>query len=366
MALRKEKRTKNNLKPLKNYPKQKIIEDKHSSESVYPSTSFLITGAHTDLPTVEETIVHPDISSKITSDTENESFDDSLDKDYSPSDSSTDSDKIEQTSKCKRNKKPQTDQWQMNVSKSKRLKGESHISRRGKIRQVKNMKPRKSAPYKDKRFLEPSKKVINLHETYLKDAEDVGKMAVGFTYFKNMFCKLNLSVFKPKKDQCDLCVSAKMGHVTPTEHQNHLAAKDLAQGEKASDKLRAADDSSVSVWTMDTQGVLFCPNTTASALYYRTKLQVHNFTLHNMTTNNGYCYIWDELEGDLSSEVFTSIQFQHFQTFLKNNPQVKELIIWSDGCSYQNKNNTLANAYLQLSIETGIRIFQKYLVVGKQ
>ena len=77
---------------------------------------------------------HPDITSKLTSDTENESFDDSLVEDNSPSDLSTDSstdsstdlDKVEKTLKRKRNKKLHL--WKMNVSKSKRLKGENHIS----------------------------------------------------------------------------------------------------------------------------------------------------------------------------------------------------------------------------------------------
>ena len=88
----------------------------------------------------------------------------------------------------------------------------------------------------------------------------------------------------------------------------------------------------VSVWTMDVQAVLLCPNTKASSMY--NKLQVHNLTFYNSQTKEGYCYVWDETDGDLSSEVFASIQYQHFDTYLAMHQKVKTLIVWSDGCGY--------------------------------
>ena len=83
-----------------------------------------------------------------------------------------------------------------------------------------------------------------------------------------------------------------------------------------------------------------------------------------MNTGEGFCYVWDETQGDLSSDVFASIQTEHFREYLKNNTTVKEVIVWSDNCSYQNKNSALANAYLRLANEIGVTITQKYLIQG--
>ena len=76
--------------------------------------------------------------------------------------------------------------------------------------------------------------------------------------------------------------------------------------------------------------------TKASSLYYKTKLQVHNFTLFNLNTKEGYCYLWNETEGDLSSEIFAHLRYRHFERVIKDNPDLKEIVVWSDGCRYQN------------------------------
>lgn len=65
----------------------------------------------------------------------------------------------------------------------------------------------------------------------------------------------------------------------------------------------------ISVWTVDVQAVLIYPKTKASTMYYKTKLQVHNYTCFNLGNKEGYCYPWKEHEGDLSAEVFAHLQF---------------------------------------------------------
>ena len=119
-----------------------------------------------------------------------------------------------------------------------------------------------------------------------------------------------------------------------------------------------------SVWTLDVQAVLLSPKTKPSALYYKTKLQLHNLSFYNLKTSEGYCYVWDETEGDVNSEVFAYLQYKHFSTVLDAHPEIEEIIIWSDGCTYQNRNTCLANSLLDLAIKFGKKIVQKYMVVG--
>ena len=111
-----------------------------------------------------------------------------------------------------------------------------------------------------------------------------------------------------------------------------MTAKDQARAEKTAEKTAANKEKSV--WTMNLQAVLLCPKTKVSALYYKTKLQVYNLALFNMSSKEGYFYVWEETQGDLSSEVFALLQYSHFDRFLCNNPMVKKFVIWSDGCGY--------------------------------
>jgi hypothetical protein len=57
----------------------------------------------------------------------------------------------------------------------------------------------------------------------------------------------------------------------------------------------------ITVITMDLQAVLLCPSLKASALYYKTKLSCHDFTIYDMKTRNVFCYFWTESEGDQTS-----------------------------------------------------------------
>ena len=221
---------------------------------------------------------------------------------------------------------------------------------------------RNTPSYQNKRFLEPGTTIANLHHEYRKAAEQGGHRSVCIKIFSETFHDLNYSVFIPRKDQCDICVSTKHGNTDEATYKAHIQAKNDAREEKAKDK--DDESSKTSVWTVDVQAVLLCPKTRASAMYYKTKLQVHNLSFFNLKTREGYCYVWDETQGDVNSEMFAYLQYQHFCDVLDAHPEIKEVIIWSDGCTYQNRNTNLANSLLHLAITRGVKIVQKYLVVG--
>ena len=115
---------------------------------------------------------------------------------------------------------------------------------------------------------------------------------------------------------------------------------------------------------MDLQAVLLYRKTKASNLYYKTKLQVHNFTLFDLISKEGYCYLWNESEGDLSSEVYAHLQYNYFVRIIIDNPNIENIVVWSDGCGYQNRNANVDNAFSQLSRQYRVVITQKYIVAG--
>ena len=208
-----------------------------------------------------------------------------------------------------------------------------------------------------KKYLEPiwpSKAA--LYRNYVEYCKDKSIKALSLKTFHEEFALNNLGLYYPKKDQCDLCVSYKAGNVDEQVFNSHISRKDRAREEKSSDKSNAR-----LVFTMDLQSILLCPMLKASKIYYKKKLVVHNYTLYNLITSDAYCFLWHEAEGRVTSNEFATILFNFIQS---NVPEGEEIILYSDGCTAQNKNVTLSNALLQLAIGKGIIITQKYLTSG--
>ena len=142
----------------------------------------------------------------------------------------------------------------------------------------------------------------------------------------------------------------------------HIQLKDEARNEESGDK--ATVNPSKSVWSMDLQAVLLCPKSNASSLYYKTKLQVRNFTPYNMNTKNGFYCMWNETLEVFSSDAFDYLQLNHFEKFLTSNPDIKTLVIRSDGCGYQNRNVKVSCAYRLMAVKHKITVVQKFLIAG--
>lgn len=198
----------------------------------------------------------------------------------------------------------------------------------------------------------------NLHREYQNYCHRLGVEPISIKPFYIMFDEMNLSLFSPKKDMCDLCCSYRAGNASEDVYISHIQAKDAAREEKGKDKIEAKF-----VFTIDLQSVLLCPSLQASALYYKMKLKVHNFTIFDLKTGEGYCFLWHEGEGGLSANEFASIICDFILTQVSYEAG-DEVIFYSDGCGYQNRNCILANALLNVSQSEQIIITQKYLTKG--
>ena len=136
------------------------------------------------------------------------------------------------------------------------------------------------------------KSLEDLFAVYKQYCAEKKEIAVCKTLFVEEFKSKNLALYSPKKDQCDTCVSYEAGNLNVGTWQEHVDEKTKARGSKSSDKVLAilsfqSDDTSkekVKVFTMDLQAVLLSPKLNTSALYYQTKLAVHNFTMFDLAT----------------------------------------------------------------------------------
>ncbi len=101
-----------------------------------------------------------------------------------------------------------------------------------------------------KQYLEPVfQSMADLYAVYCRAAAEKNVTPLSRQVFTDEFKRLNLGLYHPKKDKS-----------------------------KASNNIM--------VVCMDLQALLLCPKLKASALYYKTKLAVHNFTVYNMLTHS--------------------------------------------------------------------------------
>ena len=85
----------------------------------------------------------------------------------------------------------------------------------------------------------------------------------------------------------------KTKNLAEEDYLAHVKDKASARQAKQSGKeLCMAENSKTLVLTMDLQALLLCPRLEASALFYKSKLGVHNFTLFNLCDHSVVCYVW--------------------------------------------------------------------------
>lgn len=139
----------------------------------------------------------------------------------------------------------------------------------------------------------------------------------------------------------------------------------MGRNEKSADKRLAEIDRTMKVYCVDVQAVMLAPKLNVSLAYYKIKLKLHNFTSYDLVSRNGRCYLWDEVNGGLESEVFASLYVDLIKTeYERSQGNLTKIVLWSDGCCYQNRNQVVANAILNCAVELGITIEQKYLEHG--
>lgn len=181
------------------------------------------------------------------------------------------------------------------------------------------------------------------------------------TTFKKAFESKNMALFRPKKDECEICNKFKEGYISEEDYSLHTSRKMEARKELEKDK-----ENEKFLYTVDVQAVLLSPKSNISSLYYKTKLCVHNLCYFDLNNKDGFCYLWHEGEGGLNAEEFSSC----FHFFIENQvipfigEEKRKVVFWSDGCTYQNRNSLLANVAVNLAKQYKITIEHKYLEVG--
>ena len=80
------------------------------------------------------------------------------------------------------------------------------------------------------------------------------------------------------------------------------------------------------------------PHSFESCLFYERRLNSFNFTIYDMGTSDGHCYLWNEAISSRGACEIASCLFSFIQD-MSSGKSKKDFIMYSDNCCAQNKNN---------------------------
>lgn len=157
-------------------------------------------------------------------------------------------------------------------------------------------------------FFEKTLSITLLYKLYLKWLPEYNPEVQAATYrqYANVFNSFTIGFHKPKKDQCDSCVSFRNSSAEEKEklaekHQALIRNTTRGRELKASDKemaLKKENYNRVVVACFNYQKVLSVPKAETSVLYYKRKLSVYDFTINDFVHKNTFCYTYHEMIGN--------------------------------------------------------------------
>ncbi|CAK1579940.1 unnamed protein product [Parnassius mnemosyne] len=200
---------------------------------------------------------------------------------------------------------------------------------------------------------------------YCKERQVVPEKA---SFYKFIFTnEFNYGFHRPKKDQCDHCIQFKNRpeheqQLHKEEYDLHIIRKNEARKHKVLDKNRTKVDPGFIAFAMDLEKLLLAPNLQAGQVYYKRKLKIYNFTLYNLGDSEATNYMWHEGVGTKGASEIATCIWMHLSSLA---PEIKEITLFSDTASGQNRNTIIAAMFLHavtvLPIQT---INQKFMESG--
>lgn len=222
--------------------------------------------------------------------------------------------------------------------------------------------------HSSKLFIDGSKTVTNLHKDYVIQCKEKKIEYGNYQLFYRIFnTEHNISFFSPKKDQCELCVAYENSdenqkNCLKQEYDIHISEKEMSRAEKKSDKVKKFSNTIVAVYDM--QAVMQLPKGDVSVFYYKSKLNVINFTIYNMIDNDCDCFVWDESCANRGSNELGTCVLRFIKEKSINN-NIQHFVFYSDNCAGQQKNKFMLAIYFYavryLNVES---ITHKYLIKG--
>ena len=104
-------------------------------------------------------------------------------------------------------------------------------------------------------------------------------------------------------------------------------------------KSSSEDNPDVVTATFNLQQVIYLPKSERSEIFYKRRLACYNFTVYDIGSREGYCYLSHEGVTKRGSNEIASNLYKFLQK--KDQQGAKEINLFCDGCPGQNKNTIL-------------------------
>lgn len=115
----------------------------------------------------------------------------------------------------------------------------------------------------------------------------------------------------------------------------------------------------------DLQAVLQTSAGDIAAFYYKSKLSVFNFTVYDVASKEAHCFVWSELDGNRGVNEIGSCILKYIVNKYDSENHKLPLIMFSDNCAGQQKNQFIAALLIFLTQRLKIpTISLNFLVVG--
>lgn len=197
-----------------------------------------------------------------------------------------------------------------------------------------------------RKYLASDINITVMYSLYKEERIKLNLPAATTAIYQKVFCEeYNLGFHRPRKDQCRICMAYNIPtsdkSAMETRYQAHIAAKDRAREEKRSSKQLAENSNGKLIsCNFDLQQVLLVPNDPKNnALFYKQRLKTFNFTVYDVVSKQGDCFMWTEVEGKRGSSEIASCLYTYFKS-LPNS--VERISCFSDRCGGQNLNKFVA------------------------
>ena len=169
---------------------------------------------------------------------------------------------------------------------------------------------------------------------------------------------MNLKFHHPKKDTCGLretYISSddKKKEELQQDFDKHILEKERVRLIKATAKEKASSTTKYVAAVFDLQSVIYLPQSQRSELFYKRRLACYNFTIFDLASKEGYCFLSNEGQTRRGSCELSSYLHQYLQ--ILDDRGIEFVDLFSDGCVGQNK-----NSYQQCScpLSTDLSIYE--------
>lgn len=208
---------------------------------------------------------------------------------------------------------------------------------------------------KHKKYLDARLNVTKLHEMFINDNPDLKDLVKYHFYYSYFHENFGYSFGRPQVDVCSQCESlkSKLRDQALNDNAKRTAAAELMIHKRRAKKFYTCmqeasknDDKETAALCFDYMQNLPLPNIPVQEIFYMRQLWVNVFSIHDLTSNKSKIYLYHEGEGNKSPDEVCSFLLNYIETEIPNT--VKNMILFSDGPSGQNKNHTVVRFLMNL------------------